>query len=428
MGFWNWLKGLLTPKPLTRDVSRLETASDLDVTDEVVDTAGGPLKAGQHRLALRDPRLLPKKKPVLVSLGLRKRRKVMDSSEACRLFSGSLRTRNRNVRDLLADEEQLTRYGLPLWRNEEEVALALGLTVRRLRYFSIHRARERTCHYLTFAIPKRKGGERLIMAPKRELKAIQRKLVTLLIDRLPVSPHAHGFLRGRSVRSNAEPHCRKRVLLRLDLADFFPSVHVGRVRGMLLALGYGYTVAQTLALLMTEAERQRVDLDGQTYYVPVSSRHCVQGAPTSPGLCNTLLLRMDRRLHGLGRKFNCSYTRYADDLTFSGDDPGAIHKLRALATRIVRDEGFRVNPEKTRVFGRSARQSVTGVVVNEVLGLSRQKRRRLRAAIHHLGKEADAERRQTSLARLRGQLAFLHMLNPEQAARLQNRLSASLEK
>src|SRR5262249_20100449 len=156
----------------------------------------------------------------------------------------------------------LARYGLPLWRNEQDVAQALGLSVPRLRFFSIHRARERTCHYVTFAIPKRQGGERLIMAPKRELKTIQRQLVALLLSRLPASPHAHGFVRGRSIRSNAEPHRGKRVLVRLDLADFFPSVHVGRVRGLLLALGYSYPVAQTLAVLMTEAPRQRVEIDG----------------------------------------------------------------------------------------------------------------------------------------------------------------------
>jgi hypothetical protein len=229
-----------------------------------VDTSGAPLKAGHRRRALRDPRLLPKKKPLLSVYGhYGKRQKVMEAALANRLFSDSLRTCNREIRDLLTDLEQLNRYGLPVWRNEEELAGALDLSVRRLRYFSIHRSRERTCHYVTFAIPKRAGGERLIMAPKRELKKIQRKLLDLLVARLPTSPHAHGFVSKRSVRSNAEPHCGRRVVLQLDLADFFPSVHVGRVCGYLVSMGYGYVVAQTLAVLMTEAQRQRVDTDGQ---------------------------------------------------------------------------------------------------------------------------------------------------------------------
>ncbi len=427
MAFWTWLWQRFVKKPVTRDVVRLESSgSDVDIVTEVVDTSGGPLKAGHRRRATRDPRLLPKKKPALsVYRHHGKRTKVMEAGLANRLFSASMRTRNREIRDLLADLEQLGRYGLPVWRNEEELAAALGLSVGRLRYFSIHRMRERACHYVTFAIPKRKGGERLIMAPKRELKKIQRQLLHLLVGRLPRSPQAHGFVLDRSVRTNAEPHRGRRVLLQLDLADFFPSVHVGRVCGFLVSLGYGYTVAQTLAILMTEAERQRVDIDGQVYFVPVSSRYCVQGAPTSPGLCNALLLRLDRRLSGLARQFGFTYTRYADDLTFSGDDLDAVHKLRAAAEFIVRDEGFQVNRAKTRISRRSVRQVVTGVVVNDVVGLSRQERRRLRAAIHQLGRATDPARREEIEARLRGKLAYLHMLNPAQAAKLMARLPGS---
>src|SRR5439155_7040945 len=179
MGLWNWLKHLFTTRPVTRDVARLaSTGTDVDIMEEIVDTSGGPLKPEHRRRALRYQRLLPKPKSTLGRLiSGRKRTKVMEASEANRLFAVTLRTRDRRVRDLLADEEQLTRYRLPIWRNEKDVAEALGLTVSRLRFFSIHRARGRTCHYVTFAIPKRQGGERLIMAPKRELKTIQRKLV-----------------------------------------------------------------------------------------------------------------------------------------------------------------------------------------------------------------------------------------------------------
>jgi RNA-directed DNA polymerase len=428
MNLWGWFKLFFGPRRIRRDVVRLDSAgTDADVVSEVIDTSGGPLKPGHRRRALRDPRLLPKKKPSIANYLLRQKRpKVMEFDEATRLFSGTLRTRNRHVRDLLIDEEQLNRYGLPIWRTEADVAQALDLTVPRLRFFSIHRARERTCHYVTFAIPKRSGGERLILAPKRELKKIQRRLVSLLLARLPISPHAHGFLSGRSVRSNAEPHKGRRFLLRLDLADFFPGVHVGRVSGLLLALGYGYAVARVLAVLMTESHRQRVDIDGQIYHVPISSRHCVQGAPTSPGVCNAILLRLDRRLHGLARRRGFTYTRYADDLTFSGDDRDTAHKLRRAAERIVREEGFALNAAKTRLRCRSSRQVVTGVVVNDVLGLSRQERRRLRAAIHQLPREMDPALRQKALARIRGKLAYLHMLNPGQAAILSERLTSVL--
>jgi RNA-directed DNA polymerase len=108
------------------------------------------------------------------------------------------------------------------------VAAALGIAEKTLRHYAIHRERERVCHYLQFAIPKRNGGERVILAPKRELKALQRKLNELLIAKLPVSEHAHGFRPGRSVATNAQVHAGQAALLKLDLQDFFPSLHVGR--------------------------------------------------------------------------------------------------------------------------------------------------------------------------------------------------------
>lgn len=226
------------------------------------------------------------------------------------------------------------------------------------------------------------------------------------------------FRRGRSVATHAALHVGKRVVLHLDLRDFFPSVHFGRVRGLLVAYGYSYPVAATLATLMTEAERQPVDVDGTIFHVPVGSRHCVQGAPTSPGLCNAIALRLDRRLDGLARSRGFVYSRYADDLTFSGDDEAAIAGLLAQAGAIVVDEGFVLNRAKTRVMRRGGAQRVTGVTVNETLGLSRKERRRIRAAIHRLGEDPSPE----ALARVRGRIAWVHMLNPEQATSLAARV------
>jgi hypothetical protein len=221
------------------------------------------------------------------------------------------------------------------------------------------------------------------------------------------------------VRTNAQPHVGKRVLLQLDIREFFPSIHFGRVRGLLLALGYGFPVASVLAALMTEAPRQAVAVGDTIYFAPVGARACPQGAPTSPHLSNALLLKMDRRLAGLARRMGFAYTRYADDLTFSGDDIAQAHALRILAARIVEEEGFRINHEKTRIVRDGSRQSVTGVVVNDVLGLSRQTRRRLRAAIHRCAQaQAAGTADPATLARLEGELAYLSMLNPQQAQRL----------
>jgi len=416
-----WIKSLLGGSR-KRDISRLSTSvtgqplDGADAVEERVSVSGGPLKEHHRRLALRDKRLLPKVKSPARQLGFTRKKKVMSVAEAERLFGGTMRTRNRNLRDLLTDEEQLNRYGLPVWKTEEDVAKAIGISLKELWFFAIHRERERQPHYVTFAIPKRSGGKRLIMAPKRRLKAIQRKLLKLLVGKLPLSENAHAFRRGRSIRTGAEPHVGKRFVLKLDLKDFFPSVTFARVRGLLIAYGYSYPVATTLAVVMTEAERQPVEVDGTVFHVPVGQRHCVQGAPTSPGICNTLLLRLDHRLAGLAKKRGLVYTRYADDLTFSGElDRASAHKFRCVVNRIVSEEGFVIHPDKTRLMGQGSRQTVTGVVVNQTLGLSRQERRRLRAMAHQLSRQNDDERSGLLHAKFQGKVAYLSMLNSQQA-------------
>jgi retron-type reverse transcriptase len=180
-------------------------------------------------------------------------------------------------------------------------------------------------------------------------------------------------------------------------------------------------VAQILAVLMTEPPRQPVEAEGKLYHVPVGPRVCVQGAPTSPGLCNAILRRLDHRLAGLARRHGFEYTRYADDLTFSGDDPARTKLLITIAGRIARDEGLPLNRAKTRVLRAGQRQTVTGVTVNHIAGLSRQERRRLRAALHQqrrAGSPDVAKDRQ-----LTGKLAYLRMLNPTQADALVARAS-----
>lgn len=317
---------------------------------------------------------------------------------------------------LAADVAQLERFDLPVWRDEAGLAQALGVGVPTLRFFSQHRHTERYLHYVQFDVPKRAGGTRTILAPRRRLKALQRAVLRELVDRLPVSDHAHGFRRGRSIASGAALHVGKKVVVSLDLQDFFPSVTFPRVRGFFIAMGYGYVVAATLAALVTEAPRQVVEAKGERFYVPVGPRHCPQGAPTSPGLCNAIAMRLDRRLAGLAGAMGFTYTRYADDLTFSGDDRARVGQLIRMVRRIVEAEGFRLREEKTCVAVAGRRQRVTGVTVNDVAGLSRKERRRLRAMAHQLRVAADEGRDVEGQRKLlAGKLAYLAMLNEDQA-------------
>lgn len=400
------------PPVAARTTGRTPAVRPDDVLTESISRRGA-LVPKQRRQVIRDERLMPKSPP---PRRWEKPPAVMADDEATRLFAGTLRTKHRAHRTLATDPKQLARFGLPEWKTEGDVAKALGLTVGALRHYSIHRDREQVSHYVTYAIPKRSGGTRIIHAPKLKLKAILRKLLIELVDKLPVSEHAHGFVRGRSVRTGAAAHLNKAVVLRLDLVDFFGTVTMARVRGYLIALGYGYPVAATLAVLATEALRQPVDVDGTIFHVPVGPRTCVQGAPTSPGLCNAIVHKLDRRIAGLAKRAGFAYTRYADDLTLSGPNVDAAHRLRKQIERVIREEGFEVNAAKTRVMTRGGRQRVTGVTVNKVLGLSRQERRVIRAMLH---RDDPAQRDRTA-----GLLAWVDMLNPQQAEALRRRHAA----
>jgi hypothetical protein len=250
---------------------------------------------------------------------------------------------------------------------------------------------------------------------------------------LPVDPAAHGFATGRSILTNAQAHIGRAVLINLDLADFFPSIHLVRVRSVFVRLGYSGAVATLLALLCTECPRREVRYDGKTYFVATGARGLPQGACTSPALANQVAGRLDRRLAGLARKLNLAYTRYADDLTFSSAEPitQRIGYLMARVRHIARDEGFTVNENKSRVLKRNTAQIVTGLVVNDKPTLRRREIRRLRAILHRAAKEGlDRQNRAGHphfVAQLRGKIALLHMVRPELAAKLNGQLLAVLK-
>lgn len=331
-------------------------------------------------------------------------------------------------RSAAVDVTKLQRFGLPLFGSERDLADWLGIPLSRLRWYTHDRAADTTWHYTRYTIPKRSGGERVILAPKRELKPLQRKVLDGILARVPTAPAVHGFVPGRSVVTNARPHVGKQVLLRLDLKDFFPSVTFPRVRGLFISLGYSFSVAATLALLCTEYAREAFDRDGTRYFISIGPRHLVQGAPTSPALANLVAWQLDRRLTGLAGKHGFTYTRYADDLTFSGDSPDEAQRIRVVARRIVRDERFAVNAAKTRVARRSARQMVTGLVVNDGIGAPRALRRRLRAILHNAEQSGLAAQNRDERSNfggyLRGLIAFVHAAGPQHATRLR----ASLER
>jgi RNA-directed DNA polymerase len=326
--------------------------------------------------------------------------------------------------------------GLDALETPAALAKALGLGVPELRWLAFHREVETRSHYHYWTIPKRDGTPRLITAPKPDLKRVQRWLLRNVFEKLPVHSAAHGFLRERSIATNAAAHAGAEVVLKVDLRDFFPTITLRRVKGLLRKAGLPEHVATLVALLSTEPPRSPVRFRDKTLFVATGPRSCPQGAPTSPAITNALCLRLDRRLAGLARKRGFVYTRYADDLVFSfrgskagsrTDAPiGAM--LRSIGT-ILAAEGFRPNKKKTAVMRSGASQRVTGLVINapnrEGVPPARVPRdvvRRLKAAIHN--REKGRPGRGETLAELKGLAAFVYMTDPERGRAFLDRLDA----
>ncbi len=326
-------------------------------------------------------------------------------------------------------EERAAENELPALDTPQQLAEALGVTVPQLRGMAYHRDAATSLHYVRFTIPKRDGTERPIWAPKRRLKAAQRWVLHNIVERLPVHGAAQGFLVGRSTLTNAAAHVNSKVLLKMDIKEFFPTVTLRRVKGVFRRAGYRDGIATLLALICTEAPREIVETEGKKYYVSLGPRCLPQGAPTSPAITNALCLRLDRRLAGLAAKLGWRYTRYADDMTFSL--PAAhtgkprLGALLGCVRRIVQAEGFEVKDDKTRVHRTGGRQSVTGLVVNGdgPPRSPRKLRRELRAAIHNL-KNGKPLKEGESLSRLTGYAAYVYMTDPKLGKKLLDELTA----
>lgn len=317
-------------------------------------------------------------------------------------------------------------YDLPQFGSELTLADWLKISLSRLRWFTYNRPAESVWHYTKTVVPKRSGGKRIILAPKPELKAIQRRILDEVLVKFPMGDAVHGFVQGRSIVSNAQPHVGKAYVAKLDLKDYFPTVTANRVQRFLAKI-YPSAIATALAFLMTEYDREPIEHQGETYYVSLGNRHLVQGAPTSPMMANILTRNLDRRLEGLAKQAGFAYTRYADDLTFSGDSHELAVHILSVAQNIIREEGFVVNTDKLRILSQATRQHVTGVVVNETLSSPRETRRMVRAILYKAqttGLEAQNRNGHPAFREyLWGLIAHLHNINPQQAEKYLRQLN-----
>ncbi|HHT7238827.1 TPA: reverse transcriptase domain-containing protein [Bacillus cereus] len=280
-----------------------------------------------------------------------------------------------NVNLLCTDEEIKIKF--KSIKNFEDVANMLEIPAQELRGILVLFKRN---NYTTFTIKKKDGNDRTIHAPKKNLSIIQKKFSYILSLVYNNHLNAHGFIKNRSIVSNATQHLKQKYVLNFDLENYFETINFGRVRAMFIHYyGFNEIVASTLANICCHHEG----------FLP-------QGAATSPTISNILSFKMDKELTKLAKKNHCIYSRYADDITFSTKknqfprniayiEDSFIH-IAPEIVKVVKGNGFFINEKKTRLNSQQEHLSVTGITVNEKLNVERKYIRKIRSILHCIEK------------------------------------------
>jgi retron-type reverse transcriptase len=328
-------------------------------------------------------------------------------------------------------------WDVPRIESVDALCAMLGLHTGELEWLAdlkgiaARSAEDRLQNYWYRTVKKSSGGLRLIEAPKRRLKQAQRAVLRGVLEKFPVHAAVHGFVPGRSVRSFAAPHVGRMCVLRMDLEDFFPSIRASRVQAVFRTAGYPDRIASLLAGVCTNAAPRRLwKDDGISIEERIEARelyswpHLPQGAPSSPALANICAYRMDCRLSGLARATGAEYTRYADDLVFSGDREFAARarQLQGYVGAIAAEEGFRLNFRKTRTMSQAMRQCVAGLVVNQRLNVRRDEFDLLKATLTNCLRSGVAsqnrENHPSFAEHLKGKMEWVASIHPGRGDRL----------
>lgn len=263
--------------------------------------------------------------------------------------------------------------------------------------------------YRTYEIPKKSGGMRVITEPIAPLKSLQKSVLEFGLNRVPVHPSATGFVKGKSIVDNAAPHADQSLVVNADIRGFFPETSFKLIRRAVDQIGPN--------ALSDNARWFLAELLAYNGGLPA-------GAPTSPAIANVILRPMDEALSKASKNIEVAYTRYADDVSFSGDKALSI---LPFAHQIASQLGYEFDKKKTNVFRKGRRQLVTGLVVNQKPNMAKPLRKRLRAAVHARinGKPVHWNKKEMTDAELQGRIAFLAQTQPEEAWQLQETLKVA---
>lgn len=291
-------------------------------------------------------------------------------------------------------------------------ATFLGLLSKQIRppFSEAERGKRFDKLYRTYEIPKKSGGMRVITEPIGPLKSLQKSILEFGLNRVPVHSSATGFVRGKSIVDNAAPHTNQSLVVNADIRGFFPETSFKLIRRAVDQIG-PKTLSDNARWFLAELLAYNGGLPA--------------GAPTSPAVANVILRPMDEAISKASRNIGVAYTRYADDVSFSGDKALSI---LPFARQIASQLGYEFDKKKTNVFRKGRRQLVTGLVVNEKPNMAKPLRKRLRAAVHARvsGKPVHWNGKEMTDAELQGRIAFLAQTQPEEARRLQEALKAEV--
>ena len=300
-----------------------------------------------------------------------------------------------NATPLLKYIETLNNNGVPVIFDFNHLSLLLGINKETLA--SIVNSPE--SYWRSFILKKHTGGYREINVPYPSLQYVQRWIYYNILLQIPVSRYCHGFVKKKSIITNAKWHINQKELLKLDLSNYFPSISINRVIMVFRNIGYNDKVSFYLASLCCLNDS-----------LP-------QGAPTSPYLSNIVAKPLDYRLIKLAKKKKLHYTRYADDITFSGENISS--SLKESIIKIIEKQGFIVNSDKTRLYKRQCKRIITGICVRDKLSLPRDYKRAIKQEIYYIKKyglldhlDKTKNKKRKYCASLLGRISFWLQVEP----------------
>ena len=278
------------------------------------------------------------------------------------------------IKETVAYAEALQNKGIPVIFSTFHLAKILGISYDELNYIINNRSN----FYKYYQIKKKRGkGKRQIIVPYNNLKSIQNFILKEILDKTTSNSNAYGFIKKKSILDNAKIHSEKQSILNLDLLKFFDSIQEKRVYGIFSSLGYAKNLSVDLSKICTVIlpddyvkNFNERELKSFRELVPIGNASLPQGAPTSPTLSNLICKNLDYRLSILAEKLNVDYSRYADDITFSGTLKN-LPKIKLLR-HIIRDEGFCINWNKVGVYKKGRKQIVTGLTVSNGVHVPRE--------------------------------------------------------